>query len=287
MYRLIRSALALLAIALAVTVLVDGQTRQGRDTFVAQGIGGAVSEAWSVRCVNAAGDAFVTCGDGAITGNVTVVGPAADGAAVSGNPVRIAGKDGSGNTQDLATDTNGILAVTGVLSHDGAAAAANRMAVLPAIAETGTLPTLTDGRNASLLVDVNAALFTRQIDPCSAGTPAPYVVNINTAATTEITPSLAGSGNHYYICAINLGPTAGAQNAALTDDDSDGCGSVSSGLAGGTTAATGWNFPANGGLTWGNGTGWIARTNGTNRVLCIVTSAAVQISGVIKAVAAP
>jgi hypothetical protein len=37
------------------------------------------------------------------------------------------------------------------------------------------------------------------------------------------------------------------------DDDSDGCGSVTSGLAGGTTAATGWNFVANGGLVKGNG----------------------------------
>ena len=38
----------------------------------------------------------------AITG-----GQAADGAAVSGNPVRIGGKDGAGNTQDIITDTDG------------------------------------------------------------------------------------------------------------------------------------------------------------------------------------
>lgn len=36
-----------------------------------------------------------------------VQGPAADGAAVAGNPVRIGGKDGSGNTQDILTDTRG------------------------------------------------------------------------------------------------------------------------------------------------------------------------------------
>lgn len=41
----------------------------------------------------------------------SVAGPAADGAAVSGNPVRIGGKDGSGNTQDIATDTSGELQV--------------------------------------------------------------------------------------------------------------------------------------------------------------------------------
>jgi len=43
---------------------------------------------------------------------IPVVGTAADGAAVSGNPVRIGGKDGSGNTQDIATDANGNLSVT-------------------------------------------------------------------------------------------------------------------------------------------------------------------------------
>jgi hypothetical protein len=74
---------------------------------------------------------------------------------------------------------------------------------------------------------------------------------------------------------------------ALVDDDSDGCGSVSSGLAGGTSAASGWNFGANGGLTLGNGQGTIAQTAGTNRVLCLVTSASTQLSGTIIAVAAP
>ncbi len=42
-----------------------------------------------------------------VQGSVTVVGPAADGAAASGNPVRAAGKDGSGNTQDILVDPAG------------------------------------------------------------------------------------------------------------------------------------------------------------------------------------
>lgn len=44
--------------------------------------------------------------------SVSVTGPAADGAAVSGNPVRIGGKDGSGNTQDVLTDISGRLQVS-------------------------------------------------------------------------------------------------------------------------------------------------------------------------------
>ena len=58
-------------------------------------------------------------------------------------------------------------------------------------------------------------------------------------------------------------------------------------LAGGTTAGEGWNFAANGGLTIGDGTGTVFKTNGTNSVLCMVTSAAAQLSGSMTVVAAP
>lgn len=46
-----------------------------------------------------------------IDGDVTVVGKAADGAAVSGNPVLIAGEDPSGNVAQLQTATDGDLIV--------------------------------------------------------------------------------------------------------------------------------------------------------------------------------
>lgn len=293
MARVLRAGIATLAVALAVTVLVDGQVRQGRDTIVGQGTGSGVGDAWSVRCVNTAGDTFEACSGGAVTQSgtwtVTVAGAVADGVAVSGNPVRIAGKDGSGNTQDILTDSSGnlIAIVTGSFLADGVAAATNRVTTLPAIAETTTLPTLNDGRNAALYVDTSGILYTGTLDPCSRLAKTYLPINIVTAATTEITASLAGMGNHYYVCSINLGPTAGAQNVALVDDDSDNCGSVSSGLAGGTTAGTGWNFPSGGGIAFGNGSAAVAKTNGTNRVLCLVTSAAVQVSGVISVVAAP
>lgn len=60
------------------------------------------------RRVDGAGATVVT-GTVSSSGTATVSGPAADGAAVSGNPVRIAGKDGSGNTQDIITTTAGVV----------------------------------------------------------------------------------------------------------------------------------------------------------------------------------
>lgn len=124
------------------------------------------------------------------------------------------------------------------------------------------------------------------VEPCVSTAKLSIPINITTATTTELTASLAGSGNHYYVCSLVIF-TAGTNNIALVDDDSDGCGSVTSGLAGGTTAASGWNFLANQGLVAGNGGSTVFKTNGTNRVICLVTSAATQVSGAMQVVAAP
>lgn len=142
------------------------------------------------------------------------------------------------------------------------------------------------GDNATFNTDALGLLWSRTLDPCS-GTAKTFVpISISSATTTEITAALAGASNYYYVCSINL-VTAAANNVALVDDDSDGCGSVTAGMAGGTTAATGWNFAANGGIALGDGSSSVAKTNGTNRVVCLVTSAATQLSGTLVVVAAP
>jgi hypothetical protein len=151
-----------------------------------------------------------------------------------------------------------------------------------------TLDALANTNNeiAPLAVDALGALWTRALDPCSGIAKTHIPINISTATTTELTSALAGANTNYYICSLNL-VTAGANNVALTDDDTDNCASVTSGLAGGTTAASGWNFAANGGIAAGDGTSAVFKTNGANRVVCLVTSAAVQLSGSITVVAAP
>jgi hypothetical protein len=144
----------------------------------------------------------------------------------------------------------------------------------------------TTGDNTMASYDALGQMWTRQLDPCSGVAKQYLPIDIVTATTTEITASLAGASTHYYICSVAL-VSAGANNVAIVDDDSDNCASVTSGVMGGTTAGEGFNLAANGGLTLGNGQGSIARTVGTNRVLCVVTSAAVQLSGSIVVVAAP
>jgi len=182
------------------------------------------------------------------------------------------GGSGGGGTQydeDVAETAGGKLTMAGSVRRDTAAASAGA-----------------SGDNATINTDSAGLLWTRNIDPCTAVAKTYIPINISTATTTELTSSLAGASTHYYVCSLNL-VTAAANNVALTDDDTDNCASVTSGLAGGTSAASGWNFGANGGMAIGNGQSSIFRTNGTNRVLCLVTSAATQLSGSITVVAAP
>lgn len=172
--------------------------------------------------------------------------------------------------EDAAETAGGGLAMAGTVRRDVAASSAG-----------------TTGDNATMNTDALGQLWTRNIDPCSGIAKTFLPFSVSTATTTELTPSLAGASTHYYVCSFVVFPTAGAQTIALADDDSDGCGSVTSGLAGGTTAGTGGSFAANGGIVMGTGGYSVAKTNGTNRVVCLVTGSAVQTSGVISVVAAP
>ncbi len=107
--------------------------------------------------------------------------------------------------------------------------------------------------------------------------------------TATTTLAITGvSGRHVYICSINL-VTAAANNVALIagTTTSTPCDTSAAGLNGGTTAAEGWNFAANGGIAQGSGLGAIISTNGptgaaTGDNVCIVTSAATQLSGTIS-----
>lgn len=171
--------------------------------------------------------------------------------------------------EDAAETAGGNLSMAGSVRRDTAASSAGAA-----------------GDNATINTDANGLLWSRTLDPCTALAKTFIPINITTATTTELTPSLAGASTNYYVCSLNL-VTAAANNVALADDDTDNCASVTSGLAGGTTAGSGWNLAANGGLTFGNGAGSVFKTNGANRVLCLVTSAATQLSGSITVVAAP
>lgn len=214
------------------------------------------------------GPTDATHGDPALT-----TGPIVQGHASSTAPTAVDANDAAKLWVSLNGAANVILRGTDGTSAWGTAGSA----ATPVLSVQGT------ASGTALPV---SGTVTATADPCFSMAKTHLPFNISTATTTEITPSLAGASNYYYVCSIDI-VTGGANNVALVDDDSDGCGSVTSGMAGGTAAANGWNFAANGGMAKGNGLGTVFRTGGTNRVVCLVTSAAVQLSGSIQVVAAP
>lgn len=102
-----------------------------------------------------------------------------------------------------------------------------------------------------------------------------FNINIVTATTTLAVTGV--SGRHVRICSIHV-IAAAADNVGVISGTGATCGTGSAAIIG-TTAATGWNLAANGGLTLGSGIGTVLRTVATGDSVCIITSAAVQLSG--------
>jgi hypothetical protein len=109
--------------------------------------------------------------------------------------------------------------------------------------------------------------------------------SINNSGSATNLLLVAGAGAELvHICGINIGPVGSTSiNVALVEGTTttNPCDTGTVGMAGGATAATGWQIPAGGGLTYGNGMGVVARTATAADNVCLFFSAGVQISGVI------
>lgn len=135
---------------------------------------------------------------------------------------------------------------------------------------TGTIK-VSGGTGTQVVLTDPAPMF------CSNFTP----INISTATTTKII-SLT-SGKNTYICSFHLF-SAGTQNAAWISGTkvTNECDTSTAGLTGGTTAASGYNFTAQTGIATSGGNVPIIATATTGKDVCIITSAAVQLSGVVN-----
>lgn len=113
------------------------------------------------------------------------------------------------------------------------------------------------------------------IDPCFVL--AKTVTPISLTANTQIITGTSAKQTH--ICAINIGPIGTATNVALVEGTGTVCATGIAGMAGGTTAANGWNIAANSGIVHGAGLGTVYKTATTADNVCLLVSAANQISG--------
>ena len=128
---------------------------------------------------------------------------------------------------------------------------------------------------------------TRQVvlDACEANAQS-YANGVITSATTTriITPS---ASNKTYVCSMLLTASA-ADNVGIVEGTGGTCGTGTAGVVGGTTAANGPNFVANGGLMMqAGGKVAVAQTAGTNVDFCLITSSAGPLTYSVKYVQAP
>lgn len=113
-------------------------------------------------------------------------------------------------------------------------------------------------------------------DPCMAN--ARKVSVINLTASGQLATALANQT--IYICYLQFALSALADNVALVEGTGSTCGTNTVGMAGGNTAATGWNLLANGSVTSGVITAWAFKTATVGDNVCLLASSGAQISGV-------
>jgi len=99
---------------------------------------------------------------------------------------------------------------------------------------------------------------------------------ISITANTKIISAAASKKT--YVCSSHL-VSASADNVALVEGTGTTCATSTAGVAGGATAATGWNLGANGGLVVGDGSAVAIGGQGTNVDVCLFVSGATQVSG--------
>ena len=116
----------------------------------------------------------------------------------------------------------------------------------------------------------------QQMDPCKGQTK--LYVSINQTANTQL--ATGTSGSKIYICSIHV-VVAAATNVALVEGTGSVCGTGTAGVSGfgGATAATGWNFTANGGIVLGNGDVAVGAQGTSGDNLCLYNSGSGQVSG--------
>jgi len=190
------------------------------------------------------GGGAITMASGAVASGAYSAGSIAAGALVAGALV-----DGADVTQGTKADA--------AYSGSGSASA---IAILKGIYSSvnGSIPagTATIGNVGS--------------DPSSGkGTPSSVAINVSTAATTQLV-ALSGS-TAIYVTSFDF-MAGGTGNVTLEYGTGSSCGT-------GTTALTGaYPLTAQNGIAKGNGLGTVLKVPSGN-ALCILTSAAVQVSG--------
>lgn len=117
-------------------------------------------------------------------------------------------------------------------------------------------------------------------DPCLTQTPLVLEVNEATSSTTTLISGITGLNT--YICGLALFLGGSATNINLVEGTGSNCSTISAGLLGGTTAATGANLAASQSILLEAGGHWVMKTATSGDNVCYAASGSTQVSGFIK-----
>ena len=110
----------------------------------------------------------------------------------------------------------------------------------------------------------------------------PNYTVISQTASAIIIPKLAGANT--YICSLIL---IANQPTALVEGTGSACGTGTAGMAGGTTAATGFILASTSTLNLGDGTAPVMKTATKGDDVCLLQAGTPQVSGVVNWVQLP
>lgn len=200
-------------------------------------------------------------GDGNCASNVGIVGtvPLPTGAATSAN------------------QSTEITALNSIVTNTGAA-----IPVGTNVIGKVTTDQTTHGTTDLIAADITKIAGVATVaDPCQTATKVYTPVNVVTATNVIIT---AVAAKKKYICGIFLYPGGTDNIAVYQATTATSCATAAADIFGGHTTGTGFLATAQAGFVVGNGASAIAATNTVNTDICITTSAAVQLSGVVVTV---
>jgi hypothetical protein len=222
----------------------------------------------NVATVTPAGEVQVDCTTGCNGSNGSV---GATGSAAPGSATYLGGSNG-GALQGVAVNGSGQVAIQAL------PAGSNSIGTVNAAQSGGW--TVQPGNTAN----TTPWLVVQSPNALGCGGQSITGTTFTPISLTASAQLIAGaSGKQTYICHIHL-VAASADNIAVVEGTGATCGTSTAGIFGGATAATGWNFAADGGIELGDGRGAVGRTATVADNLCILVSGSGQVSGVIVTV---
>jgi len=176
-------------------------------------------------------------------------------------------------------------ALAGWLGFGSALAADNAVVLTPGTGVTMRTKDIGSGVQSSVVLQGDTSGNPFVADPCQTTARVYTPISIVTATTTRLVAPT--SAKKTYVCGMFLQAGGGANNVGIVEGTGGTCGTGAAGVIGGATAAAGVLLAANQGFSIPV-TGYAqAATAGTNVDFCLITSAAVQLSGVLISVQAP